>query len=91
MRHSIAGHLRGRSESIKSKYYEEGEVDKWLTKLKGRSSTEEQRDAAEDDTTVVEPDQNNGTETLNLFQHFLTVQCSPISFLSYDQVPTCHV
>lgn len=32
-----------------------------LTKCKGRSSTEEARE--EDDTTVVEPDQNNGEST----------------------------
>lgn len=44
-----------------------------LTKSKGRSSTEEQRDAADEDTTVVEPDQNNGTDTSNLPRLLLTV------------------
>ena len=34
-------------------------IKKVLTKLKGRSSQEEPR-GEEDDTTVVEPDQNNG-------------------------------
>jgi len=34
-------------------------MKKVLTRRKGRSSTEEPRD--EEDTTVIEPDQNNGT------------------------------
>lgn len=44
-----------------------------LTKFKGRSSTEEPRDTGDDDTTVVEPDQNNGTKVLNPLQPSLTV------------------
>lgn len=44
-----------------------------LTKSQGRSSTEEQRDAGDEDTTVVEPDQNNGTATFNPPRLFLTV------------------
>lgn len=61
-----------------------------LTQFKGRSSTEEQRDPAEDDTTVVEPEQNNGANTSSTVRTFLTMQCSPISFPSYDPAPTCH-
>lgn len=38
--------------------------------LGNRSSTEEAREPVEDDTTVVEPDQGNGTET-NVIRNYL--------------------
>lgn len=63
MKHSIAGHLRHRSESIKS-----------------RSSVEEQR-PDEDDTTVVEPDQNN------VLSHIIA-QLRPGADLSRITLPT---
>lgn len=44
-----------------------------LTRCKGRSSTEEQRDNGEEDTTVVEPEQNNGSEALVLLWNMLTL------------------
>lgn len=62
MKHSITGHLRHRSESIKS-----------------RSSTEDPRE--EDDTTVVEPDQNN------VLSHIIA-QLRPGADLSRITLPT---
>lgn len=96
MKHSIAGHLRNRSESIKSTIPTNREVqDSLLTKIKGRSSIEEQREA-EEDTTVVEPDQNNGmmmadflvaTLTLPVLSHIIS-QLRPGADLSRITLPT---
>ena len=69
MRHSlggIGGHLRNRSESLKSASRPSRSLreSKSYTDTGNRSSIDEQRGSGDipdgDDTTVVEPDQGNG-------------------------------
>ena len=74
MRHSIGGALRNRSESKGTTT--SGLVNRhscWADSknLGNRSSSEEHREAADDDVTVVEPDQGNGT----IYTSLLRLNC----------------
>lgn len=65
MRHSIGGiggHLRHRSESVKStpESSPQNSAGRSWFGIGNRSSTDEAMEPAGDDTTVVEPDQGNG-------------------------------